>query len=113
MIPVQREEEMTAINAQNLVLGGVADLEPICEIMMARCQINTLCCYSECETHSVLFVRMTRANLFCKPNAPHNHVPKFQIKTLEATRDISVEDVITYVYAARDNTAGIVTEEFC
>jgi len=113
VIPVQGEEEMTGINAQNLVLGGVEDLEPICEIMMARCRINKLGCYSECETHSVLFVRMTRANLFCKPNAPHNHVPKFQIKTLEASRKINVVDVITYVYAARDNTAGIVTEEFC
>jgi len=32
----QRKEKMIAINTKNLVLAGIADLEPFCAYVMAR-----------------------------------------------------------------------------
>jgi len=110
---LQGKEEIIAIKPENLVLAGVANLEPLCEPVMAKWQLNSMGCSDDCETQSVLCVRMARANHSCKPNAEHNHVPQFRVKTLVAISEICVGEEITISYAAHDDMAGDATGEFC
>jgi len=78
-IPVQGKEEIIAINTKNLVVAGVADLEPICESMMARWQVNTLGCLSECETQSALFVGITGHEQATLANQTHSTIMRHGI----------------------------------
>ena len=112
-VMLQGKEEIIAIKPENLVLAGVANLEPLCEPVMAKWQLNSMGCSDDCETQSVLCVRMARANHSCKPNAEHNHVPQFRVKTLVAISEICVGEEITISYAAHDDMAGDATGEFC
>ena len=110
---LQGKEEIIAIKPENLVLAGVANLEPLCEPVMAKWQLNSMGSSDDCEKQSVLCVRMARANHSCKPNAEHNHVPQFRVKTLVAISEICVGEEITISYAAHDDMAGDATGEFC
>ena len=78
-IPVQGKEEIIAINIKNLVVAGVADLEPICKSIMARWQVNILGCLSECETQSALFVGITGHEQATLANQTHSTIMRHRI----------------------------------